>query len=100
MARPEIVDPRGATALALKGSRDFCVGEQALQLLRRCLALEGDREALEVVAAFPGQKGRECRPEVRRRLPPPELLGVDPVTAFDLAVLQGRQIPSVALIHR
>jgi hypothetical protein len=60
-----------------------------VELLGGGLALQRDGEALEVVAAFPRLEGRQGRHEVWRHLPAPELLGIDPMTALDLAILLG-----------
>src|SRR5262249_44241203 len=63
--------------------------EDGRELLRRGEALQGHGEAPLVVFALPGPQADVRRLERREAGPPPELLGIDAMAAFDLAVLIG-----------
>ena len=61
----------------------------------RGAALQREGEAFIVVLALPAPKGGGGRLEVREALPAPELLLIDPMAAFDFAVLLRPAGPNV-----
>jgi hypothetical protein len=66
-----------------------CGGHESGEFLGWRPALEGQREAIVVVVGFPGAQAHRGRIEILELLPAPELLLIDAVAAFDLAVLLG-----------
>src|SRR6266852_508110 len=68
----------------------------ARQVFRPGAALQSEGEAFIVVPGLPAPQGGGRRLEVREALPAPELLLIDPMAPFDLAVLlrpAGSDIP-------
>jgi len=82
-----IVDPGGKVRRVIGGLSDLEGREQPIEFFGGRLAMQGHREALEVVHALPvPERGRRLI-ERTEAITCPKLLVVDPMTTFDLAVL-------------
>ena len=73
--------------------------EHGRQLLGGCPTVQRHREAQFVVDAFPLAESGRGRLEQLEGMPAPKLLGVNPVTALDLAVLLGPARLNVAVAN-
>jgi len=82
-----VVDPGGKARRVIGVLRDLEGREQSIELFGGRLAMQGHREALEVVYALPvSERGRRLI-ERTEAIACPELLVVDPMATFHLAVL-------------
>jgi len=82
-----IVDPGGKARRVIGVLSGLEGREQPIELFGARLAMQGHREALEVVHALPVPERDRRLIERTEAITCPELLVVDPMTTFDLAVL-------------
>ena len=84
-----INDPGGRAQRVIIGSRDFGGRQEACELFDGRIAVERHRESIEVVGPLPPEQRLRRHIERGEGVAGPELLVVDTVAAFDLAVLLG-----------
>lgn len=83
--------PSARARRVIARSRGAHAGDEALELLTGCLALQHRPEALPVVVMLPAADGAGGVLESGEGLPAPELLAVDAMAALHFPVLLGQR---------
>jgi len=87
---PSVIERHRRCCRRPRASGGLGEGQTQLQVLSRRLALRRERESFVVVLLLPGGESWHGRLEIGEGMAAPELLLVNAVTAFDLAVLLGK----------